>query len=182
MDFDVAVVHHQVLGQVVLERVAIDDIELAVALKAVDQPIHPVLELDPVLLVVLHFALGLGQVLVELLQVVVVVDLLELVLLGDLGQVVKDFSAELAALFAELLLHFKQVPVGSDAVQHVVEEVVKVVAHGVSDANDVVSQSDLVLGQVSANFPLDYALLVPDVLEALFNLLLQRCLEIEFVD
>jgi len=86
VDLDIAVVHDDAFGQVVFERVAINDVELTVALETVHHLVHALLELIPILLVHLHFGLRARQILVELLQVVVVVDLIEFILLGDLPQ------------------------------------------------------------------------------------------------
>lgn len=57
MDFDVTVVHDEVLSQEVFERGSIDDVELAVAFESVNHAVDSLLELAPLLLVVLHLRL-----------------------------------------------------------------------------------------------------------------------------
>lgn len=57
MDFDIAVVHHEILGQEVFERGSIDDVEFAVALESVNHAVDSFLELVPILFVVLHLRL-----------------------------------------------------------------------------------------------------------------------------
>ena len=181
MYFDVAVVHDEILSQKVLERGSIDDVELAVPFESVNHAVDALLELAPILLVFLHFGLCAREILVELLQVVVVVNLFELVLLGDLAEVLQNLLAELTRLFRQLLLHLEQVPVASDATQHVVEESVEFVAQSVSYEDHVIPERDLVFGEVAADLVLNHALSVLDVLQTFFDLFLERRLEVELV-
>ena len=80
----VAVVHDEILRQEILERNAVNDIELAVSLQAIHHVVDAFLELIPILLVYLHFGLSHAEIFVEFLEVVVVVDLVELILLSYL--------------------------------------------------------------------------------------------------
>jgi len=60
----------------------------------------------------------------------------------------KYFSTELARLLAELLLHFEQVPVRTNAREQVVEEVIEILAQVVSNEDHMVPQGYLVLCQI----------------------------------
>ena len=75
VNFNIAVVHHQVLGQEILEGWAINNIKLAVALQAINQAVNASLVLVPILLVFLNLALGTREVLIKLLKVIVIVKL-----------------------------------------------------------------------------------------------------------
>lgn len=101
-----------------------------------------------------------------------VVNLLKLILLSDFGKRGQYFFAEFAALLAELLLHLEEVPVGADAVEQAVEEVIKVIAQAVSHEDYVVSQGYLVLCEIVAYFPLDLTFSEFDVFQTLFNFFL----------
>ena len=79
-------------------------------------------------------------------------------------------------------MHFEKVPVGSDARQHVVKEVVEVFTEAISDVDNVVSQRNLVLSQIPSYLTLNHALSDADVFQALLDLLLKRGLEVKFVD
>lgn len=58
MDFNIAIVHHEIFRHKVLESLSINDVKLAVALEAVDHGIDALLKLIPVLFVLLDFALS----------------------------------------------------------------------------------------------------------------------------
>mmetsp|Transcript_26368 Transcript_26368/g.40238 ORF Transcript_26368/g.40238 Transcript_26368/m.40238 type:complete len:342 (-) Transcript_26368:705-1730(-) len=181
VDFDVAVVHHDTLGQIVLELVAFDDVELTVTLEPFDHLVHALLELIPVLLIDLHLGLGSRQVLVELLQVVMVVSLIELVLLRDLPQLLQDLLTKLGGLTGELLVHLEQVPVGAHATEQVVEEVVELIPEVVPDMDDIVTEGNFMLSEILPNFLVDDALSELDVFQAFLDFLLERSFEVELV-
>ena len=58
MDFDIAVVHHQIFRQEILQSLPINNIKLRIPLKSIDHLINSLFKLIPVLLVLLNFALG----------------------------------------------------------------------------------------------------------------------------
>lgn len=66
-----------------------------------------------------------------------VIDLLEFVLSRDLLELSGNLLRELRRLFRQLLLHLEQVPVGSHAAEHLVEEVVEVLAQILSNRDDL---------------------------------------------
>ena len=107
VDFDVAVVHNQVFSHEIFESLAVDDVELTVALKAVDHCIDALFKLIPILFVFLNFRLSPRQILIKLLKVIVIVHFLELILLRDLAKLGQDLHAELPCFFRELLLHLE---------------------------------------------------------------------------
>lgn len=78
-------------------------------------------------------------------------------------------------------MHLEEVPVLPHAAEQVVEEVVEVVPQVVAHEDDVVAQRNLVLCQIAVNLVLNYALSVPNVLQALLDLLSQRCLEVQLI-
>ena len=182
VDFDVTVIHHQVLGEEVLQGVSIDYLELTVFLESVNHLVHPCFKLAPVLLESLDFGLSHAQVLIEFLEVIVHVDLL-IVLVGcDLLQLFGDLFGELTGLLRETFLHFEEIPIGSDTFQHLVEELVKVLPQGVSDLDDMFPEGYLMLLKILAYLPLHKALRFSHLLKGLLYLLLQRRLEVELVD
>jgi len=75
VNFNIAIVHHQVLGQEILEGRAINNIKLTVALQAINQAVNASLVLVPILLVFLNLALGTREVLIKLLKVIVIIKL-----------------------------------------------------------------------------------------------------------
>ena len=101
-----------------------------------------------------------------------VVYLFKLVLLGNLAKLLQNLLAELTRLFRELLLHFEQVPIGSDATQHVVEETIEFIPQSVSDEDHMVPERNLVFGKIAAYLLLDDTFSVLDVFQTLFNLFL----------
>ena len=98
MYLNIAIVHNQIFCHEILESLAINNVELAIALETVNHGVNPLLELIPVLFVLLHLILGSRQVLIEFLEVVMVVDLLELILLSYLAQLAENLLAELTRL------------------------------------------------------------------------------------
>lgn len=155
---DVTVVHDQVLGEEVLERDAIDDIELTIPFEPIHHVVNTLLKLIPILLVNLHLRLSYAQIFVEFLQIIMVVNLIELVLLSDFREQTDSLHAKLTRFFRELLLQLKQVPVLSHTTEHMVEEVIKVLAEGIPNKNNMISESDLMLRQVACYLVLHYAL------------------------
>lgn len=81
-----------------------------------------------------------------------------------------------------MLLKLKQVPVLAHAAQHVIEEVVEVLPKGIPDKYNVISQGNFVLCEVFADLILHNTLSQLNVLQALLNLLLKRCLEVELIN
>jgi len=73
VNFNIAVVHHQVFSQEILQSQAINYIKLTVALQTIDQTVNSSLILVPILLVFLDLALGTREVLIKLLEVIVIV-------------------------------------------------------------------------------------------------------------
>ena len=63
-----------------------------------------------------------------------------------------------------------------------VEEVVEVLAQRVPDEDDVIPERNLVLSQIFPDLVLHHALPMLDVLQTLLDLLLQRRLEVQFID
>ena len=57
MNFNIAVVHHEVLCQEVLEGVSIDYVELGVAFESINHGVDSFLEFAPVLFESLYFGL-----------------------------------------------------------------------------------------------------------------------------
>lgn len=80
-----------------------------------------------------------------------------------------------------MLLHVEKIPVLADARQHVVEKVIELCTKAISDFNDLVSQSDLVLGEVLLNFVLHHLFSELYVLQTFLNFFLQRSFKIKFV-
>ena len=111
-----------------------------------------------------------------------VVDLFKLVLLGDLPELLKNLLAELTRLLRELLLHLEEVPVGSDAAEHVVEEVIEFFTQSVSNEDHVIPERNLVFRKIASNLVLNNALSVLDVLQTFFDLLLERRLEVKLIN
>ena len=97
VDFDVAVVHNQILSEEVFQIVAIDDLKFTVLLEPVHHLINSSFELAPILLEGLNFGLCDTEVLVELLEVVVDIDLLVVLISGDLLKLTCDFFGELGS-------------------------------------------------------------------------------------
>lgn len=79
-------------------------------------------------------------------------------------------------------MHFEQVPVGADAAEHLIEEVVKVLPQRVPYLNDMVAQGYLMFLKITAYLALHETLADAYLFQALLNLLLQRCLEVQLVD
>ena len=85
------------------------------------------------------------------------------VLLSNLLELPKNISAELASFFAQLLLHFKEVPVSPNTRQKIVEEIVKVLAQAVSNKYNMVTQSYFVLGKIFVYLRMNFSLSMLDI-------------------
>jgi len=107
VNFNIAVVHHQILSHEILESSSINNFKLTVPFEPIYHRINPLFKLIPVLFVSLYLSLRSGKILIELLEVIVVINLFKLILLGDLPQLCCDFFAEFASFFWELFLHLK---------------------------------------------------------------------------
>ena len=83
MNFNIAIIHDQVLCQEVLQGPSVNNVELRVTFETVNKTIDSFFIFIPVLLVLLDFLLSPAQVLVELFQIVMVVYLVEFILRGD---------------------------------------------------------------------------------------------------
>jgi len=79
-------------------------------------------------------------------------------------------------------LHFKKVPVLSDTIQQVVKEPIKIISEIVSYKDNMVSESNFMLGKVFAYFILDNTFAQSYIFEAFLNFFLQRSFEIKLVD
>ena len=99
VNFNIAVVHHQILSHEILESSSINNFKLTVPFEPIYHRIYPLFKLIPVLLVSLYLSLRSGKILIELLEVIVVINLFKLILLGDLPQLCCDFFAEFASFF-----------------------------------------------------------------------------------
>ena len=58
MNFDIAIVHDQIFRHEILQSLPIDNIKLRIPLESINHLINPLLELIPILLVLLNFALS----------------------------------------------------------------------------------------------------------------------------
>ena len=128
MDFDIAIVHHQIFGHEILQSLPINNIKLRIPLESIDHLINSLLKLIPVLLVLLNFALGPRQILIELLKVIMIVYFFKFVLLGYLAELRQNFFAKLASFLGQLLLHIKEVPIRPHAREHIIEKVIKLLS------------------------------------------------------
>lgn len=110
-----------------------------------------------------------------------VVNLVEFLLLRDLRELFESVGAELGGLSGNNFLHVKEIPVGPDAAEHVIEEVVEVLPQTVPHVDYIVSQRNLVLLQISSQLSVNPRFPCLDVLQALLNFFLQRLFEVQFV-
>lgn len=70
------------------------------------------------------------------------------ILLSNLLELAKNISAKLTCFLAELLLHFKEVPISANTGQEVVEEIIKILTQVVSNKYNMVSQGYFVLRKI----------------------------------
>ena len=181
MNFNVAVVHDQILCHEIFKSSSINYFKFTVPFESIYHRVNSFLKLIPVLLVCLDFCLRAREILIELFEVIVVVYLLKLILLRDLAQLSSNFFAKFAGLFWKLLLHLKEIPIRSDTREHIIEKGIELVSEAIPYTKNVISQSYLVFRQILPDFALNDRLTIFDILERFFNLFLERSFEIQFV-
>lgn len=181
MNFDIAIVHHQIFSHEILQSLAINNIKLRIPLESVDHLINSLLKLIPVLLILLNFALGPRQIFIKFLEVIVIVYFFKFVLLGYLAELRQNFFAKLASFLGELLLHIKEVPIRPHARKHVIEKVIKLFSQGISDLDNLIPERNFMLGQILFYLVLYYLFSHFDILQRFLNFFFQGSFEVKLV-